>query len=106
MNIDKTVIQIIASSGVVGLIVTLSVNRIVTRMFDNFENQKKQQQKLEKILVTKLDKLSVIVELMARKLHDAGVINGDLEKVQKDYAEIDEMYDEFIRDIIVGKHVK
>ena len=68
--------------------------------------EKKQQQKLEKILVTKLDKLSVIVELMARKLHDAGVINGDLEKVQKDYAEIDEMYDEFIRDIIVGKHVK
>lgn len=106
MNLDNTIIQIIASSGVVGIIVSLTVNRVVTKMFENFENQKKQQQKLEKILVTRLDKLSVFVELMAQKLHDAGVINGDLEKVRSDYAEIDEMYDEFIRDIMVGKSVK
>lgn len=38
-----------------------------------------------------------LIELMAAKLHEAGVINGDLEEVKKEYRTADKNYDDHVR---------
>lgn len=46
---------------------------------------------------TKIEHMGNLIELMAAKLHEAGVINGDLEELKKDYKQASEDYDKHIR---------
>ena len=59
--------------------------------------QAKQNADIQFLMMQRLDKLSEMTHLMARKLHDQGVINGDLEILDKKYKELDEQYEEEVR---------
>ena len=50
-------------------------------------------------MMTKLDKLGDMTVLMANKLHEAGVINGDLEDLKQDYKKADDKYEDQLRKI-------
>jgi len=60
-----------------------------------------QQKKTENdfLMWMKIDKLGDMTELMANKLHEAGVINGDLEDLERKYKEADEKYEEHIHQL-------
>lgn len=57
------------------------------------EKEQEDQQKLQFLMMRKLDKTSEMTHLMAQKLHDKGIINGDLEQLDKNYKELDAEYE-------------
>lgn len=61
------------------------------------ETEQENQQKLQFLMMRKLDKTSEMTHLMAQKLHDKGIINGDLETLDKKYTELDAEYEEEVR---------
>lgn len=63
--------------------------------------------RLQFLMMQRLDKLSELCHLMAKKLHDQGVINGDLEVLDRKYKELDDQYEEEVRRLaIVANHKK
>ena len=48
------------------------------------------------LLWTKIDKQGDLTMLMANKLHEAGIINGDLEDLQKNYRAADEKFEDHV----------
>lgn len=48
-------------------------------------------------MMIKMDKLGDLTVLMAKRLHDVGIINGDLEEVKNDYKAADDAYDKNIK---------
>ena len=61
------------------------------------DEQAKQNEDIQFLMMQRLDKLSEMTHLMARKLHDQGVINGDLEALDKKYKELDAEYEEEVK---------
>lgn len=47
--------------------------------------------------MVKMDKLGDLTVLMAKRLHDVGIINGDLEELKKEYKAADTEYDKNIK---------
>lgn len=61
------------------------------------DEKQENQQKLQFLMMRKLDKTSEMTHLMAQKLHDKGIINGDLETLDRNYRELDAEYEEEVR---------
>lgn len=93
-------IQYILGGGLVIAIVSLVVTRAVNRRFDMMEQRRENQIRLEKFLLTKTDELAELVELMALKLHEKGVINGDLEETRQRYLSSDREYEDWLREML------
>ena len=55
--------------------------------------QAKQNSDIQFLMMQRLDKLSEMTHLMAKKLHDQGIINGDLEQLDTKYKELDDQYE-------------
>lgn len=88
----ESVWRILVSSGVIGLVGSLVLSRYVNFRLDKLAEDKSTEKK-ERFLMMKLVKKNVdLTELMADKLHAAGVINGDLEKLKMETQEIEEEY--------------
>ena len=51
-------------------------------------------------MICRTDKMSGMVELMADKLHERGIINGDLEALRQAYAVTDREYEEYLRELL------
>lgn len=69
-----------------------------------YENQKrvldeqtKRNNDVQYLLMQRVDKVSEMTHLMAVKLHEKRIINGDLEALDKKYKELDEEYDEEVK---------
>lgn len=63
------------------------------------EQQKAQEQNddIQFLMMLRLDKVSEMTHLMAQKLHDKGVINGDLEKLDQKYQKLDAEYEDEVK---------
>ena len=48
-------------------------------------------------MMDRIDSLSEMTQLMAKKLHDAGIINGDLEIMQNKYSGLNAEYEKTLR---------
>jgi hypothetical protein len=105
-TIAEYVWQIILTSGIIGTIISVTTSKLINRRFDELDAKKKSQAKYEGLLLKKIDKLSDLVELMARKLHDAGVINGDLERIRTLYHTADEEFDQYMNEVVVKENLK
>ena len=63
------------------------------------ERKKEQDEQLKKstdiqfLMMERIDSLSDMTQLMARKLHDAGIINGDLEDMNTKYQGLNQNYE-------------
>lgn len=91
------VLQIICASGIIGTIITVIVTRAVTDQLDQLKSMQKTKTESDFLLWTKIDKLGDLTLLMAKRLHEAGIINGDLEAVKQQYKEADANYEDHIR---------
>ena len=61
------------------------------------DEQQKQTTDIQFLMMQRMDKLSELCHLMAQKLHDKGVINGDLEALDKKYKELDAEYEKEVK---------
>ena len=95
-----TVWQYITASGVLVVAMTAIVTKVVNQRFDEMERREKDRARLEKIMICRTDKMSGMVELMADKLHERGIINGDLEALRQAYAVTDREYEEYLRELL------
>ena len=91
------ILQVICASGLIGTVITLIVTRAVNSQLDQLKEFQKTKTESDFLLWTKIDKMGDLIELMAAKLHEAGVINGDLEEVKKEYRTADKNYDDHVR---------
>ena len=96
----QTVWQYITASGVLVVAMTAIVTKVVNQRFDEMERREKDRARLEKIMICRTDKMSGMVELMADKLHERGIINGDLEALRQAYAVTDREYEEYLRELL------
>ncbi len=96
----NSVLDYIAASGILMTVMTVVVTKIVNRRFDEMERREKDRARLEKIMICRTDKMSGMVELMADKLHEHGIINGDLEALRQAYAVTDREYEEYLRELL------
>ena len=90
-------LKMIAASGILTTIMTLIITRIVNRQFDQVKEWQHKKTENELLMMVKMDKLGDLTVLMAKRLHDVGIINGDLEEVKKDYKAADDAYDKNIK---------
>lgn len=91
------VMQMICASGVITTVMTLIITRLVNRQFDQIRKWQDAKQENELLMMIKMDKLGKLTQLMAKRLHDVGIINGDLEELQKEYKAADEDYERNIK---------
>lgn len=61
------------------------------------DNQAKQNLDIQYLLMQRIDKLSEMTHLMAVRLHEKKIINGDLEALDKKYKELDAEYEEEVK---------
>ncbi len=91
------VMQIICASGILGTVITLIVKNIVNNQLEAVKKFQQTKTDNDFLLWTKIDKLGELTCLMAEKMHEAGIINGDLEQVKQNYQKADEDYEKHIR---------
>lgn len=91
--------QTICASGALTLIMTLIITQIVNSQFNQMKSWQQTKVENDLLMMTKLDKLGDMTVLMANKLHEAGVINGDLEDLKQDYKKADDKYEDQLRKI-------
>lgn len=91
--------QMILTSGVFSLVMTLVVTWVVNTGFKKIEHWQGVKTDETFLMMEKMDKMGALTVLMANKLHEAGIINGDLEELKKDYKAADEKYDKHIKQL-------
>ena len=90
------ILQIICASGIFGTIITLIITRVVNGQLDQIKEMQKTKSQNDFLLWTKIDKQGDLVLLMANKMHEAGIINGDLENVKQEYKAADAEYEKHV----------
>ena len=61
------------------------------------DEQQRKNNEMQFLMMERIDNLSETTHLMAKKLHDAGIINGDLEELDDKYKGLDAKYHETLR---------
>lgn len=61
------------------------------------EEQQRKNNEMQFLMMERIDNLSDMTHLMAKKLHDAGIINGDLEELEDKYKGLDAKYHESLK---------
>jgi hypothetical protein len=62
-----------------------------------YEAQQKKNTDIQFLMMERIDSLSDMTQMMARKLHDAGIINGDLEEMHRKYEGLNTEYERNIK---------
>jgi len=69
----------------------------VNSQLDQIKDLQKTKSQNDFLLWTKIDKLGDLTCLMAEKMHEAGIINGDLESLKQEYKAADDEYEKHVR---------
>ena len=64
-----------------------------------YEAQQKKNTDVQFLMMERIDSLSDMTQMMARKLHDAGIINGDLEDMHRKYEGLNNEYEKNIKSL-------
>ncbi len=63
------------------------------------EAQQKKSTEIQFLMMERIDSLSDMTQMMAKKLHDAGIINGDLEEMHRKYEGLNSEYEKNIKSL-------
>jgi len=61
--------------------------------------QQKKNTEIQFLMMERIDSLSDLTQMMAKKLHDAGIINGDLEHMNQKYEGLNSDYEKSIKNL-------
>ena len=96
-DLITTIATALGASGIFSLIYTLIITRKMNQAFKRQDQREELQNENTFLMMARIDKLSETTKLMAEKLHNSGVINGDLKKLQDEYKELDDKYNQNMR---------
>lgn len=91
-----TIWQLIISSGVLGLVGSLVVSRLVSGKMDRLKRDRDLEKEERYLMMCMLRKSVDMTQLMAQKLHDAGIINGDLEALNRASEDAEKKYEDLL----------
>ena len=63
------------------------------------EEQQKKNTEIQFLMMERMDSVCDMTQMMAKKLHDAGIINGDLEEMNQKYAGLNSQYESSIKSL-------
>lgn len=61
--------------------------------------QQKKNTDIQFLMMERIDSLSDLTQMMAKKLHDAGIINGDLDHMNQKYEGLNSDYERSIKNL-------
>lgn len=96
-NLAQTILAAIGASGIVGVVLTLVVTRIVNKRFDQVDRREALRDANQLLMMDRVDNSAKMTHLMAVKMHDAGIINGDLKELDEENKKLNEKYNENIK---------
>ena len=91
-DIIKMILTAAASSGIVGVIITLIITNKVKQEFERLDRREKLRDENQLLMMSRIDNTADMTHMMATKLHDAGIINGGLKELDDKYRELNEEY--------------
>lgn len=75
------------------------LERINSERKKEIEAAQKKNTEIQFLMMERIDSLSDMTQMMARKLHDAGIINGDLEEMHRKYEGLNSEYEKNIKSL-------
>ena len=96
-NLVQLLIAILGSSSIVGIIITTAVKKQIDKQYDQQNRREELRDENNLLMMSRMDNVSDMTHLMAKKLHDAGIINGDLKELDEKYKHLDSQYDKNIK---------
>ena len=96
-SLAQTIIAAIGASGIVGLITTLIVTRVVQKSFERQDRREELRDQNQLLMMNRLDNVADMTHLMAQKMHESKIINGDLEELDQKYKKLNDEYDQNIK---------
>lgn len=95
----QTILTVIGASGVVGTIITAMVKKQMDKQYAAMEKREKLRDDNLFLMMQRVDNCAEMTHMMAKKLHDAGVINGDLEELDSKNKELNDRYNDHLRSL-------
>lgn len=96
-NLVQLLIAVLGSSSIIGIIITTAVKKQMDKLYDQQNRREELRDENNLLMMSRMDNVSDMTHLMAKKLHDAGIINGDLKELNDKYKELDSKYDKNIK---------
>ena len=93
----KVVLAAIGASGIIGTILTIVITRQINAEFAKHDQREKLRDENQLLMMDRVDNSAEMTHLMAKKLHDAGVINGDLEELDEKNKRLNEKYNDHMK---------
>ena len=75
------------------------MERLNTERKKEIEVAQQKNTEIQFLMMERIDSLSDMTQMMARKLHDAGIINGDLEEMHRKYEGLNSEYEKNIKSL-------
>ena len=89
----QIILASLGSVSIFGLIFTSVLNRIMAKQYEKQDTREKLRDDNDLLMMARMDCLADLVQLMAKRLHDAKIINGDLSELHNKYKGLEEKYD-------------
>ena len=96
-NLIQVVLAAVGASGIIGKIVTMVITRRINEEFAKHDQQEKLRDENQLLMMDRVDNSAEMTHLMAKKLHDAGVINGDLKELDEKNKRLNEKYNDHMK---------
>lgn len=95
----QVVLTAVASSGIVGTIITIAVKHQMDHMYEAQNRRETLRDENMFLLMERVDNSAEMTHMMAQKLHDAGVINGGLKELDEKNKSLNEKYNRNIKQL-------
>ena len=96
-NLIQVILAAVGASGIIGTIVTLVITRRIDKEFAKHDQREKLRDENQLLMMDRVDNSAEMTHLMAKKLHDAGVINGDLKELDEKNKRLNEKYNDHMK---------
>ena len=98
-ELAQMIVAAIGASGIVSVIITTIIKRQMDKQYAEQERREKLRDDNMFLMMERMDNCAEMTHLMAKKLHDAGVINGDLEELDEKNKELNGKYNDHLRSL-------
>ena len=99
MSAVEAILTVIGASGIVGTIITVMVKKQMDKQYAAQEKREKLRDDNLFLMMQRVDNCAEMTHMMAKKLHDAGIINGDLEELDSKNKELNNKYNDHLRSL-------
>lgn len=98
-DVLQIILTAIGASGVVGIVMTLVITRKIQQGFAKIDRREKLRDENQLLMMDRVDNSAKMTHLIAQKLHDAGIINGDLKELDEENKKLNKKYNENIKEL-------